>query len=71
MTDNRYTLWGTAHGAEDWDESVLLSDATAETVARVKVLAGQDGFRNIRAVLNAGAPPDFLVASHSEWRVTQ
>lgn len=55
----RYTLWGTAKDAEDWNESILLSDASAADVAKIKPMAKRDGFRNLRAVLIDNAAPDF------------
>ena len=55
----RYTLWGTARGNEDWQEDILLSDATPEMIATVTPLALRDGFRNLRTTPNDDAPPVF------------
>jgi hypothetical protein len=55
----RYVLWGTAKGAEDWQETVLLSNASAAQVTTIRERAAKDGFRNIRAVLLTNNAPDF------------
>ena len=55
----RYVLWGTARAAEDWDETILLSDASLADVSKVRKLAHADGFRNIRAVPLDSLRPDF------------
>jgi len=37
-------LWGTKDGAEEWQEQLLLSNATDKQIERVKELAAKDGF---------------------------
>lgn len=59
----RYAMWGTKKGAEDWQEDLLLSDATAEQVERVKVLAAKDGFHKFRAVPLDDLRPDFAATA--------
>lgn len=36
--------------AEDWHEEILLTNATAELIERVKALATKDGFDSFRVV---------------------
>lgn len=55
-----------ADETERWTESLLLTapdDAEAEAkVARVKVLAGNDGWHDFRVTKSDGSPPDFAGA---------
>ena len=45
---------------EDWHEEILLTNATPETIERVKVLAAKDGFESFRvAEIDLSIPPDF------------
>lgn len=54
-------LYGIPKGAtERYEEVLLLTNATAETIERVKVLAAKDGFHSFRvAKIDLSAPPDF------------
>jgi len=57
--DARYVLWARKATDEEWQESVLLSDATAAQVKRVIPLATLDGWGHFRQVELDDAPPDF------------
>jgi hypothetical protein len=46
--------------SERYEEVLLLTNATPETIERVKVLATRDGFHSFRtAEIDLSAPPDF------------
>ncbi|MBL3677042.1 MAG: hypothetical protein JKP92_06020 [Alphaproteobacteria bacterium] len=57
-------IWGTAQGAEDWDETILSTTCkTQSDVAAIKARAAKHGFRNVRVtVLDFNAAPDFTKA---------
>jgi hypothetical protein len=45
---------------EDWQEELLLTNATPELIEKVKVLAAKDGFHSFRvAEIDLNNPPDF------------
>ena len=53
-------LYGKRQGEEDWQEELLLTNATPETIERVKILAAKDGFISFRvATINLSIVPDF------------
>ena len=54
-------LYGIPKGAtERYEEVLLLTNATPETIEKVKVLASRDGFHSFRvAVVDLSTPPDF------------
>ena len=54
-------LYGLPAGAtERYEEVLLLTNATPETIERVKVLAAKDGFHSFRvAEIDLSTPPDF------------
>lgn len=53
-------LYGTRKGDAEWQEELLLSNATPELIERVKVLAARDGFERFRvATIDLTATPDF------------
>lgn len=54
-------LYGIPKGkTERYDEVLLLTNATPEKIARVKVLAAKDGFHSFRAAtVDLSVPPDF------------
>jgi hypothetical protein len=54
-------LYGLPKGAtERYEEVILLTNATAETIAKVKVMAAKDGFHSFRvAVIDLTTAPDF------------
>jgi hypothetical protein len=54
-------LYGIPKGAtERYEEVLLLTNATPETIKKVKALAAKDGFHSFRvAKINLDAPPDF------------
>ena len=58
---NETLLYGLPKGAtERYEEVLLLTNATAEKIERVKVLAAKDGFHSFRvAVADLSVPPDF------------
>ena len=48
------------HATEQYEEILLLSNATPEQIERVKVLATRDGFHSFRvARIDLSMPPDF------------
>lgn len=62
MTNRKETvLYGLPKGAtERYEEVLLLTNATAELIERVKVLAAKDGFHSFRvATIDLSVPPDF------------
>lgn len=54
-------LYGLPQGAtERYEEVLLLTNATPEKIAKVKVLAAKDGFHSFRvAEINLGIAPNF------------
>lgn len=54
-------MWGIPAGkTERYEEVLLLTNATSETIERVKVLASNDGFHSFRvAEIDLSTPPDF------------
>lgn len=54
-------LYGLPKGAtERYEEVLLLTNATPETIEKVKVLAAKDGFHSFRtAEIDLSKPPDF------------
>ena len=54
-------LYGIPKGkTERYEEVLLLSNATDEKIAKVKILAARDGFHSFRvASINLSAPPNF------------
>jgi len=54
-------LYGLPEGStERYEEVLLLTNATPETIERVKALAARDGFHSFRvAEINLSTPPDF------------
>jgi hypothetical protein len=64
MEDMKMTetiLYGIPKGStERYEEVLLLTNATPETIKKVKVLAAKDGFHSFRvAKIDLSAPPDF------------
>jgi hypothetical protein len=54
-------LYGIPKGkTERYDEVLLLTNATPESIDKVKVLAAKDGFHSFRiATIDLTTPPDF------------
>ena len=54
-------LYGLPKGkTERWKEVLLLTQATTESIERVKVLATRDGYHSFRvATVDLDVPPDF------------
>ena len=61
ITMKETILYGLPKGAtERHEEVLLLTNATPETIEKVKVLASRDGFHSFRvAVVDLSVPPDF------------
>jgi hypothetical protein len=59
-------LYGLPPGStERYQEVLLLTNATAEKIERVKVLAARDGFHSFRvAVVDLSVAPDFTKVLH-------
>ena len=57
-------LYGIPKGAtERYEEVLLLTNATPDKIARVKILAEQDGFHSFRtATVDLSVAPDFTKA---------
>ena len=57
-------LYGLPKGAtERYEEVLLLTNGTPESIERVKVLAAKDGFHSFRvAEVDLSTPPDFIKA---------
>ena len=60
-TKTEIVLYGLPKGeTERYTEVLLLTNATAESIERVKVLAARDGFHSFRvAEIDLSIPPDF------------
>jgi hypothetical protein len=58
----RFALWGVLDGNDDWEEMLLLSDATAADCERIKALAARDGWGRFRMIPLSETPdrPDFV-----------
>ena len=56
-------LWGRKNGAEEWQEELLLSNATQAQINKVKPLAAADGYGHFRtARIDMTVKPDFACA---------
>lgn len=61
MASTETVLYGLPKGAtEQWEEVLLLTNATPEKIERVKELAARDGFHSFReSKIDLSTPPDF------------
>ena len=60
MSDvKKYVLWGRRATDEDWQESVLLSEATMERIEKMRPQIEEEGWRHLRWVELDDKPPDF------------
>ncbi|HET9280352.1 MAG TPA: hypothetical protein VFR24_00120 [Candidatus Angelobacter sp.] len=61
MNRKEIVLYGIPKGStERYDEVLLLTNGTPETIEKVKALASKDGFHSFRvATIDLTTPPDF------------
>lgn len=60
MSDEpRYVLWGRKPSDEEWQESILLSNATEAQIKKVIPMARADGWAHFRQSELDDRPPDF------------
>ena len=67
MNATETVLYGLPKGStERYEEVLLLTNATPERIAKVKVLAARDGFHSFRtATMDLTTPPNFKKAVKS------
>ncbi len=57
-----YVLWGTAKGAQSWEEDVIVETEDGVKLQKAMAFAKAKGFTNLRVLKLDGKKPDFIGA---------